>query len=110
MFRVWNHFVGSLFSRQAIFAYRSGSAVTTAIVLLWFVSNNNWPEPSVLTADRSGSEILIDMSVRVALPVWIRRPPRSGRDDLGISAVGFDEFCEPVQAGSHVPLKDPHEK
>lgn len=87
MSRFWSHFVGSLFSRQAIFAYGSGSAVTTAIVLLWLVSNNVWPEPRVFTADLAGAEILIDMYVRVTLPVWI--PPITW---LEIGIVGLNCF------------------
>lgn len=73
MSRFWNHFLGSLFSRQAVFAYGSGSTITTTLVFLYFIANNFWPEPRVFTADLAGIEILVDMYLRVVLPIWV--PP-----------------------------------
>ena len=71
--RFEKYFVGSLFSRQAIYAYGSGSVLTTVLWLLWFALNNVWPEPRVFTADLAGFEVLIDMYIRIVLPIWI--PP-----------------------------------
>ena len=87
MSRFSKHFIGSLFSRQAIYAYGSGSALTTTLSLIWFALNNSWPVPRVFTADLAGLEVLIDMYIRIMLPIWI---PPINRVEIGI--VGLNCF------------------
>ena len=87
MSRFSKHLIGSLFSRQAIYAYGSGSALTTTLWLIWFALNNSWPDPKVFTADIAGLEVLIDMYIRIMLPIWI--PPLNW---VEIGTVGLNCF------------------
>jgi len=87
MSRFSKHFIGSLFSQQVIYAYGSGSALTTTLWLIWFALNNSWPEPKVFTADIAGLEVLLDMYIRVMLPIWI---PPINRVEIG--TVGLNCF------------------
>jgi len=73
MGRWFNHFIGSLFSRQLIYAYTIGSGATTLLYGLLLLRQGVWGQQKVVTANLAGIGAIIDIYVRVALPIWI--PP-----------------------------------
>jgi len=73
MGRWFNHFIGSLFSRQFIYAYAIGSGATTLIYGLYLLRQGVWGQQKIVTANLAGIGAIIDIYVRVSLPIWI--PP-----------------------------------
>lgn len=73
MGRWFNHFTGSLFSRQFIYAYAIGSGATTLMYGLLLLRQGVWGEQKVVTANLAGIGAIIDLYVRVSIPIWI--PP-----------------------------------
>ena len=79
------YFIGSLFSRQAIYAYAIGSGITTALLLTLFALEGIRPQMRLIHWGPELLMYLLEMYIRVALPVWI--PPITW---LEISIVGIN--------------------
>lgn len=82
-----NHFIGTLFSRQFIYTYAIGSGVTTAGYALYLLRYGLWGRQQVITADPAGLGAVIDLYVRILLPIWI--PPITGLELLVVATNCF---------------------
>lgn len=67
------YFIGSLFSRQALYAYAIGSGATTALLLTVFTLKGIQPQMRLIHWGPEFLMYFVEMYIRVSIPVWV--PP-----------------------------------
>lgn len=81
------YFIGSLFSRQAVYAYAVGSAVTTMLLLTTFALERIQPRQRLIHWGPEFIAYLLEMYIRVSIPIWV--PPITW---LEVLVVGTNAF------------------
>lgn len=81
------YFVGSLFSRQALYAYGIGSGITTTILLVTFALQGVRPQMRLIDWRPTFLAYLLEMYIRVSIPIWI--PPVTWVEVVVVCANAF---------------------
>lgn len=81
------YFIGSLLSRQAIYAYAIGSSITTALLLALFALEGVRPRTRLIHWGPEFLAYFLEMYLRVSIPIWI--PPITW---LEISIVAINAY------------------